>query len=52
MGESLRRVDLWRLAGYKNEEIVGKVMLDREVRTVDRKLKIIRQLREEGAREA
>jgi hypothetical protein len=44
MEEPLRRVALWKLAGYTNEEIAGKDMLDCAVRTVERKLKIIRQL--------
>ncbi len=44
MEEPLRRVALWKLAGYTNEEIAGKDMLDCAVRTVERKLRIIRRL--------
>jgi hypothetical protein len=44
MDEPLRRLALWKLAGYTNEEIAGKDMMDCALRTVERKLKIIRQL--------
>lgn len=40
--EGLRRVALWKLEGYTNEEIARK--LDRSVVTVERKLRRIRQL--------
>jgi RNA polymerase sigma factor (sigma-70 family) len=42
--EDLRKVALWRLAGYSNDEIAGPGMLDCSVRTVERKLERIRQL--------
>ncbi len=41
--EALRQIALWKLEGYTNEEIAGAGMLDCAVRTVERKLKMIRQ---------
>ena len=47
LDEPLRRLALWKLEGYGNEEIAGKRMMDCGVRTVERKLSLIRQLWEE-----
>jgi DNA-directed RNA polymerase specialized sigma24 family protein len=38
----LRSVALWKMEGYTNEEIAGK--LGRELRTVERRLRLIRKL--------
>ena len=48
LDEPLRRIALWKLEGYSNEEIAGKPMMDCAVRTVERKLGLIRQLWEEA----
>ena len=40
--ETLRNVALWRLEGFSNDEIAGK--LDMTTRSVERKLNRIRQL--------
>ena len=40
--ETLRNVALWKLEGFTNDEIAGK--LDCKTRTVERKLRVIREL--------
>jgi hypothetical protein len=44
LDEPLRRLALWKLEGYRNEEIAAEQMMDCGVRTVERKLSLIRQL--------
>jgi hypothetical protein len=39
----LRRIALWKLKGYTNDEIAGEAMLDCSERTVARKLNLIRK---------
>jgi DNA-directed RNA polymerase specialized sigma24 family protein len=40
--DTLRAIALWRMEGYSNDEIAAK--LDRDLRTVERKLRLIRSL--------
>ncbi len=42
LDDPLRRIALWKLDGYTNEEIAGAGMMDCAVRTVERKLERIR----------
>jgi RNA polymerase sigma factor (sigma-70 family) len=41
--EPLRQIALWKLQGYTNEEIASAAMLGCSVRTVERKLNLIRE---------
>jgi DNA-directed RNA polymerase specialized sigma24 family protein len=41
--EDLRRIALWKLEGFTNEEIAGADKLNCSERTVERKLNLIRQ---------
>ena len=43
LDETQRRLALWKLAGYTNEEIASEKMMDCAVRTVERKLALIRK---------
>jgi RNA polymerase sigma factor (sigma-70 family) len=43
LDEPLRQVALWKLAGFTNEEIAAKDKMDCTVRTVERKLAMIRE---------
>jgi DNA-directed RNA polymerase specialized sigma24 family protein len=44
---TLRQVALWKLEGYTSEEIAGTEKLDCALRTVERKLRVIRAIWEE-----
>ncbi len=44
LDESLQKLALWKLAGYTNEEIASEKMMNCAVRTVERKLKRLRNL--------
>jgi hypothetical protein len=49
LDEALRRVAAWKLQGYTNEEIACEGMMNCTVRTVERKLALIRKHWEQGA---
>ena len=44
LDESLQKLALWKLAGYSNEEIASEKMMNCALRTVERKLKRIRDI--------
>jgi hypothetical protein len=48
LDESLQKLALWKLAGFTNEDIASEKMMNCAVRTVERKLKRIRDLWEHG----
>ena len=49
LDETQRQLALWKLAGYTNEEIAGPEMMNCAVRTVERKLALIRDRWDEDA---
>jgi RNA polymerase sigma factor (sigma-70 family) len=48
--EPLRQIALWKLEGYTNEEIAEPGRLNSTIRTVERKVKLIREIWEGQAR--
>lgn len=52
LDESQRQLALWKLAGYTNEEIASEEMMNCAVRTVERKLALIRARWETDSPEA
>ncbi len=48
LDESLQKLALWKLAGFTNEEIASEKMMNCAVRTVERKLKRLRNLWEKS----
>ncbi len=52
LDEPLRRVAIWKLQGYTNNEIADAGMMNCAVRTVERKLNLIRQMWRDDSTEA